>query len=281
MKRIILCADDFAMNRSISDGIIDLIEQKRISATSCLTDSSLWLEYGKKISKYNNKIDIGLHFNLTEDFGYFNKPISYWIVHSMINKLPRKKIKEAFKRQIGKFIEVTGRYPDCIDGHHHIHILRGIRDIILDYLYKHNLSQRIYIRSIMPMYLTDARFKASVIKFLALGWEETIANDFNTNSSFAGIYRLRVQKDYAGLFDEWMRMASGGCLIMCHPGKNGDDHDKIKAVRVAEYNFLRSDRFQSVCLRNNVSISRFSHAEPSAVRSDLSRTLFRKGDLAH
>lgn len=263
MKKIILCADDFAMSRSTTDGIIDLIERQHISATSCFTDSPLWKEYGEKISKYNNRIDIGLHFNLTEDFGHFYKPISYWIVHSVMNNLPKKRIKEAFTRQIGRFIEVTGRYPDFIDGHHHIHIFRGIRDIILDYLYTHNLSQRIYIRSIEPMYVTDARFKAAVIKFLALGWKDTIAHDFHTNSAFAGVYGLRIKKDYERLFDEWLRMASSGCLIMCHPGKNGDNHDKLRDVRESEYNFLRSDRFKSVCLRNNVSIARFAQAAPS------------------
>lgn len=281
MKKIILCADDFAMSRSTVEAIIDLIEHQRISATSCFTDALLWQEYGKKISKYSNRIDIGLHFNLTEDFGCFHKPIGYWIVHSLINKLPKKRIKEAFTRQIGKFIEVTGRYPDFIDGHHHVHVFRGIRDIIFDYLYNHNLSQRIYIRSIEPMYVTDAWGKAAVIKFLGLGWKDAGGHDFHTNSAFAGVYGLRVQEDYERLFDEWLRMAASGCLIMCHPGKDGDDRDELKDVRYSEYNFLQSDRFRSICLRNNVSISRFAQAAPFAARSNLFGALCMNGDLAY
>src|SRR6185312_11376957 len=65
-KCIVLCADDYGQAPAISQGIINLIEKGRLSATSCMVNSDYWAEHAKWLLPYQQQIDIGLHFNLTE-----------------------------------------------------------------------------------------------------------------------------------------------------------------------------------------------------------------------
>lgn len=44
MSDLCICADDFAQNESISEGILNLASKKRINATSCMVNSLFWQE---------------------------------------------------------------------------------------------------------------------------------------------------------------------------------------------------------------------------------------------
>src|SRR6476661_9118413 len=64
-KRIVLCADDYGQALEISQGIIQLIQQKRLSATSCMVNTAVWHECAQWLIPFYQGVDIGLHFNLT------------------------------------------------------------------------------------------------------------------------------------------------------------------------------------------------------------------------
>ena len=70
-KRIVLCADDYGQAPAISDGIIELLKDQRLSAVSCMTNTPDWPIYAKNLLPFRLERDIGLHFNLTE-----GKPLS-------------------------------------------------------------------------------------------------------------------------------------------------------------------------------------------------------------
>ena len=64
--KLILCADDYGQSQGIDDAIIHLIQQKRLSATSCMTLSPRWKASAKRInSNIRNQAAIGLHLDLT------------------------------------------------------------------------------------------------------------------------------------------------------------------------------------------------------------------------
>lgn len=259
-KKIILCADDFAQNSAISRGILNLVERQRLSAVSCFTDSSLWQQYGAELSGHHNEIDLGLHFNLTHDFGYLNRPLGYWLARSVVAQLPLKEIRENLHRQCSEFMRVTGRVPDFIDGHQHVHILPGVRRVLLDYLAGQNLIQALYVRSVVPMIpCGDDLVKAFVIRMLATGWRTAITGCCPTNTTFAGVYSLKGEENYPALFQGWLARSETGGLIMCHPGLESDDMiDVIRGARVVEYQFFQSDRFPEMCKALDVTIARFS-----------------------
>src|SRR5205085_3946565 len=70
-KRIVLCADDYGQAPAISEGIINLLQNNRLSATSCMVNTIYWEDHAKWLAPFRQQKDIGLHFNLTE-----GKPLS-------------------------------------------------------------------------------------------------------------------------------------------------------------------------------------------------------------
>ena len=64
---MIICADDYGLSPAVNDGIIELLESKRISAVSCMMLGSD-VEIGmRKLQVLNKNFDLGLHLMLTND----------------------------------------------------------------------------------------------------------------------------------------------------------------------------------------------------------------------
>ena len=70
MKRLILCADDFAVNASASQGIAALASAARISATSVMVLSPRRAEDAALLQAVRGQIDVGLHLDWTSAFAH-------------------------------------------------------------------------------------------------------------------------------------------------------------------------------------------------------------------
>ena len=68
MKSVILCADDYALNESVSRGIVTLVEAGRLSATSVMTLSPRWAADAAELAPWRGRIDVGLHLDWTSEF---------------------------------------------------------------------------------------------------------------------------------------------------------------------------------------------------------------------
>jgi predicted glycoside hydrolase/deacetylase ChbG (UPF0249 family) len=68
-RRLILCADDFAVDGAVSSAILELAAHGRISAVSCLVDGPDWVDAGRELLRHRDTVLTGLHFNLTLAFG--------------------------------------------------------------------------------------------------------------------------------------------------------------------------------------------------------------------
>ena len=60
---VILCADDFALTEGVSEGILRLAEQGRLSAIGCMTASPLWRSLAGRLDGVESRCDIGLHLS--------------------------------------------------------------------------------------------------------------------------------------------------------------------------------------------------------------------------
>jgi len=54
VHKFVLCADDFALSEAISAGIIELIDQGRLGAVSCLVTSVYWRTH---VAELRQRID--------------------------------------------------------------------------------------------------------------------------------------------------------------------------------------------------------------------------------
>lgn len=272
MKNIVLCADDYGQNQSISQAIILLLEKKRLSATSCMTTSSDWLKQAKWLQPWIGQADIGLHFNLTE-----GKPLSEKLVNSQgflpLSKLLMKAywrllnpsaIEAELHAQLDAFEAGLGCLPDFMDGHQHIHQLPVIRDVFVKVYDKRlrqknaylrcvhdpkvyiRLANRHYVKGLIIQMLGASAFKKMVIK-----------RRIPHNSSFSGIYQFKDSARYSAIFPRLLDQVRDGGIMMCHPGlMSTDEGDVIAEARYREFLYLESNQFVLDCFEAGVVLGK-------------------------
>lgn len=265
-RRLTLCADDYAQSPAISQGILNLLQRGRLSATSVMTQSPHWPALAAPLREMQPQADIGLHFNLTHDFGEQNtpcKPLPYWLLRSQLHLLPRAALRDSLLRQIDQFSQQLGRLPDFIDGHQHVHALPVIRDALFDAIaLRWTERSKPYLRAPDRLgHPGDSQLKAVVLTQACRGFAAAAEqNGLHCNQWFAGLYALQPEAGFAGLMQQWLNSCPDGGLMMCHPGLPADDaSDPIAAARAVEYCHLGSQEFADACEQAGVELGRFRH----------------------
>ncbi|SEG82546.1 ChbG/HpnK family deacetylase [Marinobacterium lutimaris] len=258
-RTVVICADDFGMSEGINQAILELIDLGRLSATSCMTNMLCWTrEAAEQLQARRHKAALGLHFNLTE--GVHAVPLGKLMLKSLVRQLDRQALLKQFDEQLDSFEELIGSAPDFVDGHQHIQMFPVIRELLLDRLQQRYGKQAPWVRASTPRLSGhDSGFKAMVLRLIGLGFESA-RRRFHTKGSaaFAGLYSLSPEADFAGMMQLWLNTEPDGVLIMCHPGKTGDESSLARARR-REYEWLSSDLFIEA-LRNS---DRSLHTEPT------------------
>jgi len=268
-KHVTLCADDFAQNNAISTAILELISKKRITATSCLTETSEWEKIGRELLKFKDEIDIGLHINLSEnltcdtDTNYQHANLNKLIVYSHTGLINPDLIREKIEYQLSRFIEVIGKKPDFLDGHQHVHHLPVIRSVILDIYLKHFDSKKSYIRATHPFKNPFNKVSFPKSQIIGITGGKTFCallkkHKINFNTTFQGIYDFKRANEYPSHFRSFLIRSADNGIIMCHPGyKKQDLIDSLHQSRPIEFNYLNSEEFQIDCKANNIVLSKF------------------------
>jgi predicted glycoside hydrolase/deacetylase ChbG (UPF0249 family) len=272
MKKIILCADDYGQNQSISQAVITLLEKKRLSAVSCMTTAADWQVYAKWLAPFQSQADMGLHFNLTEgeplsaalkrSHGFM--PLMQLLFRAYWRLLNGAAIEAELNAQLDAFQQAMGRLPDFLDGHQHIHQLPVVRKAVFR-VYEKRLRQkgsylrcvydprvflriksRTYVKSVMIQLLGAGAFKQEVLK-----------QHIPHNASFSGVYQFSNAKEYARIFPRFLSESEDRGLIMCHPGLAGSvESDPIARARFYEFDYLESEQFLEDCRKAVVQISK-------------------------
>jgi predicted glycoside hydrolase/deacetylase ChbG (UPF0249 family) len=277
---IVLCADDYAQNQAIDDGILHLLAERRLSAVSCFGNSPRWLQQSapalrEVISTANvgDAVDVGLHFNLTEDFGGAGadtnaSPAPYQlrrlILRSLFTRPDVKLLRQRLHNQLDAFEAGYGQPPAFIDGHQHVHQLPGVRQVLLQVLDSRYPGLPIWVRNTVPA-SAAWRGKPVILKLLGGAMTATALRGLgiSSNQGFAGVYGFD-RPDYAACFAEWLQAAKPGMLIMCHPAAAVGEHDSIAAQRLVEYRFFQSPAFLSMLQGAGVALAPLSRTEMAA-----------------
>jgi predicted glycoside hydrolase/deacetylase ChbG (UPF0249 family) len=274
MKAIVLCADDYGQAPAISEGILALLDARRLSATSCMVNTSYWPVYADKLVQYQERADIGLHFNLTHGqalsrAGKFDS-LSTLIIKAHTFRIDKEAIALELNAQIDAFQQATGMLPRFLDGHQHVHHLPMIREVVVDVFNERLKGSGSYMRLVaMPLSVTEVFSKKMVIYLTGVRRfkQLLLKHGISHNSSFSGIYDFANAVRYAEYFPGFLREVGDGGLIMCHPGMApGDKGDEIGAGRGFEYTYFRSDRFLQDCVDANVIVGK---RRPAACPRDL------------
>lgn len=278
MKRIVLCADDYGQAPAISNGIIQLIQAKRLSATSCMVNGDDWEAQGAALLPYRNQVDIGLHFNLTHgralstSYAKMHEPqfqsLSTVLRRAFLYQFDVKTIAAELHSQLDLFEKKLGFAPDFIDGHQHIHHFPVIREALLSVYRERFSDKKTYVRLVkMPMKFTDffknfrENFKKIIIFLTGVSALKRALDTENIphNIDFNGIYSFDQAESMSLIFPKFLQEISDRGLIMCHPGLHSDDaRDPISASRFHEFQYFFSEKFLADCQRADVVLTRFS-----------------------
>lgn len=265
MKRITLCSDDYSITSGVSDAICSLASKGVIQAISCMVTMPLWRAHAVELKTYGSNSDIGLHLNFTEGKGlsqYFDKgfpSLQSMLIKSHLGLLVYKQLIAEIKAQMQAFITVTGRQPDFIDGHQHVHHLPQIRDVLVAAMQNAELPKSTWVRSVSPMIVSNSSLKSWVIEKSGARPLRRLLHQagFRTNNGFAGIYSLSTKESFRPLMRTWLKVLPDGGLIMCHPSvKNRHTQVDHAQARYCEYDYLMSDEFQQDCHTFGVHLSR-------------------------
>lgn len=261
LKPVILCADDYAVTPAVSRGIRELAECRRLSAVSCMSTAPAWSEQAALLRPLRERIDVGLHFNLTLGFDRTVPGLASWLGSSLTGRIDRTLVERELLNQLECFEALWGEPPDFIDGHQHVHIFPGIRQPLLRLLSeRYPAAQRPWVRRVSPALRGhDAPLKALSLRMLNAGLvRQARRRGIILTPAFAGLYSLSAQADYPAMMAGWLRRAVPGTLLMCHPSSSAEqDPDGIGEARLREFHYLRGQEFEDSLKREGVALVRF------------------------
>lgn len=270
--KLIICADDFAQSPEIDTAIVHLIENNRLSATSCMVNSPHWASSAKLLTaEIRQKAHIGLHLDFTQ-FGY-RYPHFILTLLSLLRCLPKLAIQQSIEHQLNQFEAELGTMPDYIDGHQHVHQLPQIRQILLSVLKQRYDKHLPWIRVARPHVANGV--KGFIIKMLGAN---ALARDakrmgFRCSTTLLGVYNFSgSMQDYQIRLINWVAQAkqsAGTSVLMCHPavealpnkvindqvldgkvsGKEAlvkQTKDSIYSARLNEFSVLNSESFNAI-----------------------------------
>ena len=272
IRKIVLCADDYAMNEGVSRGILALAGMGRISATSAMTNAPGWPTFAPQLSGLGARIGVGLHFTLTWRAPLARMPalapsgelprLGSLIAGAVRGGLPLGESADEFARQLDAFGERTGRAPDFIDGHQHVHALPGIRQALLGVLVARGLAGRVWLRDPADSLASIVRRrlaapKALLVSGLSRGFgAQARAAGFRTNGGFSGFSPFDPARDLDRDFRTYLEATGPSHLVMCHPGEVGDTAglDEVVEARGRELDYLASPSFGRLLAEQNIQL---------------------------
>ncbi|WP_438438468.1 ChbG/HpnK family deacetylase [Hydrogenophilus thermoluteolus] len=144
-RPIVLCADDFGLAPGVNDAIIELIAQGTITATSVMPGQPFWPTGALVLRTVAaGRAAVGWHVTLTEQQPAFTHgrlvrfgrlpPLKALLARAWTRTLPLGAVRDELTAQLDAFEDRWGAPPAFVDGHQHVHLLPGVREVLLELL---------------------------------------------------------------------------------------------------------------------------------------------------
>ncbi len=272
LKRVVLCADDFAVHAPASQGIARLAHMGRISATSAMVLSPRWGQDAPLLHDLRGTIDVGLHLDWTSDFAVkagHGLSLGRAMLTSVLGGFNQQSARGVIERQLDAFEAEWKAPPDHVDGHQHVQQFAGIREALMEilvrrYFHTTQTTQTTHTKPARQPYIRvshappgHATFKSRIISGMGAKAAINIANYVYPTwaNALFGIYNFAgTEADYAQRMDHWLQHAPPRTIIMCHPALAAAPGDSIGAARRREFAYLSSDAFGAALARHHVCL---------------------------
>ncbi len=250
LKHVVLCADDYALNAPVSQGIVALAVLGRLSATSVMSLSPRWGEDVAALREVRGLLDVGLHLDWTSSFAIdagHGSGLGLLMARAALRLFSQQQIEDEMSRQLDAFEALWQAAPDHIDGHQHIHQFPVFRDALAKVLMQRYGASvgRPWVR---VSHVAQPGLKARVISAMGAEglqrWAQLQA--WPTVGPLLGAYGFDGSlEDYAHHMQRWLASlpVDQTALIMCHPAVSAQADDDIGPARKREFAYLASDEF--------------------------------------
>ncbi len=250
---LIVCADDFGLNAAVDRGITALAQQGRITALGAMSNLARWPQAAPALADLPSPVQRGLHFNLSEGEPASTALRRVWprlpglaelLARAAVGALPRAALADEWQAQLDRFAAATGRPPQFIDGHQHVHALPGVREGALAAARSLGVPVRNSGRVLGPGFA----FKRRVIEACGgRALQRAIrAQGIAHARGLVGVYDFNPAADYRALMRAWLAALPAGetALLFCHPALGGPEPgDVIGPAREREAAYLGSAAF--------------------------------------
>jgi predicted glycoside hydrolase/deacetylase ChbG (UPF0249 family) len=270
-----LCADDYGLSPGVNRAIRDLIERRRLNATSVMVvGPAIGRDEVRALNDAaanNPRCAIGLHVTLTAPFhpltmhfkpldGGLFLPLPRMLRAGLLRRLDPEIIRAEVTAQLAAFMERFGRAPDFADGHQHVQLFPQVRDAFLAAVKQ--AAPKAWVRQggrHRPAARRLGSAKALLLDILSAKFRRSASRaDVAFNPAFAGAYDFSQNPDFSELMRGFLDGLPDGGLVMCHPGFVDDvlvSLDPLTDQREREYAFLAGDEFPRLLAANNVTLA--------------------------
>ena len=265
-KALVLCADDYAQHAGVTQAVLALAVQGRLTATSAMVLSPRWREDAAPLREWRDRLDVGLHLDFTSDFAIaagHGLSLGAAMRRALLGGFDAEAARGVIERQLDAFEAAWGAPPDHVDGHQHVQQFAGIRAPLVQALARRYGARPPWLRvSRAPK--GQRTLKSRVIAGLGAKTINLIANGayIPCAAVLSGIYDFEGgESAYARRMADWLAQSPAGTVLMCHPGAApgaADAPDPIAAARRWEFAHLASPAFAAQCAAAGVRLARGS-----------------------
>ena len=271
LKRLILCADDFAVHQAASQGIAQLAAMGHISATSAMVLSPRWAQDAPLLHELRGRIDVGLHLDWTSDFAVaagHGLSLAGAMAKAVMGGFDREAARTVVERQLDAFEAQWKAPPDHVDGHQHVQQFGGIRDALVEALLRRYpppnpaaapaAAGAPYLR-VSRAPAGQAGLKSRMIAALGATAIEKLAIYANLKraAALSGIYDFSgTVAGYGQHMGHWLQTSPDHTIIMCHPARSEQPGDGIGAARAREFAYLSGDDFPAALTQHRARLAR-------------------------
>jgi chitin disaccharide deacetylase len=251
IKEVVLCADDYALNAPVSQGIVALAVLGRLSATSVMSLSPRWAEDVVALRDVRDRLDVGVHLDWTSHFAEskgMGGRLAAIKLRAALRLCKPQNIEEQIEHQLDAFEAQWQAPPDHIDSHQHVHQLPVFRQALMRVLMRRYgaIRYRPWLR------VSSA---ASPLQKLARShaWPMAcpVLGDYGFNASM---------DDYGRHMQGWLANAPSDAtaLIMCNPAVSAQADDPLGNTRKREFAYLAGHDFVQHLVDASVRVVRGS-----------------------
>ncbi len=250
IREVVLCADDYALNAPVSQGIVALVVLGRLSATSVMSLSPRWAEDAVALRDVRERLDVGLHLDWTSSFAIeagHGSGLGVVMARAALRLYSQQHIEDEIERQLDVFEAHWQAAPDHIDGHQHVQQFAVFRHALANVLLRRygQASQRPWLR---VSQVAQPGLKAKIISAMgAQGLQQWAqANQWPCVGPLLGAYGFDgSMDDYAHHMQGWLADLPHAqpALIMCHPAVSAQVDDEIGTARKREFAYLAGHDF--------------------------------------